>query len=280
MTERPDLFTYLDYRQFMEDWFEWKKEENPRYSHRAFTRRAGQKSPSFLKGVVEGRRNLTPASLPGVCTALGLDTSEEAFFGALVQLEQADTAAEQQEAWDRIAATRRFIESRRLEGEGIAYLTHWYYPAIRELSRIPGFRNDPDWIRHRVHPSLTLHQVETALASLKALGLLVEVDGQLEARDATIVTPHEVAGLAVRSYHNGMLDRAKDAIPAFKADQRHFLGVTANVPRSLLPTLKAELNALQERLSHLCDSAEDPPDEVIQINLHFFPLTTRNEEGP
>ncbi|MFK7928944.1 MAG: TIGR02147 family protein [Myxococcota bacterium] len=278
MTERPDLFTYLDYRLFLDDWFAWKKQDNARYSHRAFARRAGQKSPSFLKGLIEGRRNITPATLTPITAALDLDSSEANFFAALVQLEQADTDGEQQDAWDIIAATKRFLEARRIEGEGFAYLTHWYYPAIRELARIPGFRTDPEWIRRRVHPGLTPVQVQSALESLKTLGLLVEVDGRLESREATIVTPHEVAGLAVHNYHYGMLDRAKDAIRAFDPDERHFLGITATVPRSLLPTLKAELNAVTERLSDLCDSAKDEPEEVVQINLNFFPLTARFEE--
>ena len=279
MADSPDLFTYLDYRQFLDDWFAARKEANPRYSHRAFSRRSGQKSPSFLKDLIEGRRNLTPATLPGVITALGLDTSEASFFGALVQLEQADTAAEQQEAWDHIAATRRFLEARRIEGEGFAYLSRWYYPAIRELARIPGFRADPGWIRHRVHPTLTVRQVEAALESLKTLGVRGEGDGKLESREATLTTPREVAGLAVHNYHQGMLDRAKSAIDAFDPDDRHFLAVTATVPRSLLPTLKAELNALQARLCDLCDSAKDDAEEVVQINLHFFPLTTPTKES-
>ena len=59
--ERPSVFASLDHRQYLADWFAWKKEANPRFSHRAFARMAGQKSPSLALSVIAGRRNLTDA---------------------------------------------------------------------------------------------------------------------------------------------------------------------------------------------------------------------------
>ncbi|MEO0606297.1 MAG: TIGR02147 family protein, partial [Myxococcota bacterium] len=69
----PDVITYLDYRRFLHDWFEWKKTENARYSHRLFARRAGVRSPSLLLLVTEGKRNLTAVTTAGFCEAMGLD---------------------------------------------------------------------------------------------------------------------------------------------------------------------------------------------------------------
>ena len=50
----PVVFGYLDYRKYLRDWFDAKKLRNPRYSHRAFSRRTGQRSPSFLADVIKG----------------------------------------------------------------------------------------------------------------------------------------------------------------------------------------------------------------------------------
>ena len=56
----PDVHNYLDYRIFLSDWLQWKKEASPRFSHRGFVRRVGQKSPSLLVDIVAGRRSMTP----------------------------------------------------------------------------------------------------------------------------------------------------------------------------------------------------------------------------
>lgn len=279
----PSVFGYLDYRAYLRDWFAAKKNENPRYSHRLFSRRTGQRSPSFLSDVLKGRRNLTDDSIPRVCDALGISGEDAEFFTALVHLDQAGTAREKNQAWARLSATRHWKEARHLEGEGFRYLSHWYIPAVRELAALPGFRADAQWIATTLSPPIRPDQAESALQCLRDLGMLVQTDaGVWEPREVRITTPPEVSRLAVQNYHEGMLTLAREAIGRFKARDRHFLAVTAHVPQSLMPQVKRELNAMQTRLLELVDGATDPPDQVVQLHLHCFPLsepTLPGEDG-
>ncbi len=277
----PEIHRYLDYRAYLRDWFRAKKAANPRFSHRAFVRMAGQRSPSMLVDVIERRRNLTPTTTEAFCQAMKLSAADADFFTALVHLDQAETDSARNAAWSRLAATRRFRESRRLEGEGFEFLSRWYYPAIQELVKRPDFVADPAWVARALQPSITEAQARRALQLLQDLGLIVvHDDGTAEQADGSVTTPHEVAGLAVHNYHHGMLERAGESITRFRASQRHFVGLTVAIPASLVPQLKAELNAVQERLLDLCDGAEEPSDQVVQVGLHFFPLTTPPEAKP
>lgn len=279
----PTVFGYLDYRSFLRDWFAAKKEHNPRYSHRLFSRKTGQRSPSFLADLIKGRRNLTDEALPAVCKALGLEAEDAAFFAALVHLDQAGTAREKNAAWARLSATRHFREARRLEGEGFRYLSHWYIPAVRELAALDCFRAEPAWISRALRPEITVAQAEEALQCLLELGMLVEAEtGRWEPREVRVTTPPEVSRLAVQNYHEGMLQLAQTAIDRVPARERHFLAVTAHVPASLIPTLKRELNSMQTRLLELVDGASDPADAVVQLHLHCFPLSAPDlvEECP
>jgi uncharacterized protein (TIGR02147 family) len=278
MPSTPNLFEYLDYRKFLRDWFVAKKELNRRFSHRAFARRAGQRSPSTLSDVMEGRRNLTQSTTESFCKALAFTAEENSFFTLLVHLDQAKNTDERNRAYETIAATRRFKEARRIEGEGFRYLTHWYYPAIRELAQCPSFRNDPKWISDTLCPSITPSQAKRAVAELLDMGLLEEHDGSLRPTDATIVTPHEVRGLAANNYHQGNLSLAKKAINTFRPSERHFCGVTAAIPASLIPELKKEMNHIQERLLEFCNRPNEDDETVIQLNLHFFPLSQTIKE--
>ena len=276
----PDLFGYLDYRAWLRDWFGAKKAANPRFSHRAFVRMAGQRSPSMLVDVIERRRNLTTSTTESFCRALKLTSAQASFFTALVHLDQAETPAERNDAWSRIAATRRFREARKLEGDSVEFLSSWYYPAIHELTKHPDFRADPTWISRTLRPSITVAQARRALTVLEEMGL-IRVDGdRAEQREASVTTPHEVEGMVAHNYHLGMLQRAQESIDGFRAHQRHFVGLTVAVPNDLIPALKRELNAMQERLLDLCDSAESPADQVVQIGLHFFPLTESTVKEP
>lgn len=274
----PDLYGYLSYRAYLGDWYAARKAADARFSHRLFARRAGVSSPSLLNEVIAGRRNLTPRTVEGFVQAIGLDDDAAAFFGALVQLEQAETDDERNQAWERVASSRRFRTARPIEGATVRYLSNWYYPAIRELAFCRGFRPDPEWIRQQVFPRISAAQAREALDALLELGLLVRDGERVRPADVSLVTPHEVAGLAVHNYHHQMLQRARDAIEAASPSERHLLGVTVAIPDALVAQLKRELDAFQERVLHLCDEAisaagAPPAERVVQVHLCLVPLT-------
>lgn len=273
--EPPDIFAYLDYRKFLADWFHWRKAENPRFSHRLFARLAGQRSPSLLLSVVDRQRNLTPTTVASFGQAMKLNDDQQAFFEALVELDQGATDELRNAAWARVAATRRFREARKIEGEAFRCLSHWYYAAIHELAKQPDFEGDPEWIARVLRPKVKVSEARCALEELQSLGLLRvnQTTGRLEQADASLVTAHEVAGLAAHNYHRGMIGLAASSIERFPPAERHLLGVTVGVPEALLPALKAELNAFQARLLNLCDSAVGPVTRVVQLNLNLFPLS-------
>ena len=59
-TKGPEVFDYLDYRAFLRDHYLDKKQRQG-LSFRGFSKRAGLKSPNYLKLVIDGQRNLTEA---------------------------------------------------------------------------------------------------------------------------------------------------------------------------------------------------------------------------
>lgn len=271
---RPDVFATLDHRQFLADWFAWRKVENPRFSHRLFARLAGQSSPSLLVEVIKGKRNLTSATTAAFCKAMSLSEEESSCFDLLVQLDRATTDQERTELFGRLAAMRRFQAARRIEGDSFRYLSCWYIPAIRELATCAGFRADPEWIAATVCPAITPAQAQEALDVLAGLGMLhVAEDGAVSVADGSLVTPRQVAGLAAHNYHRGMLARATESIERHRAAERHLGGVTVAVPTELLPQLKQALAEFQERILDLCDGAEGARARVYQVGLQLFPLS-------
>lgn len=274
VTTDPDLFQHLDFRRYLGDWFAARKAANPRFSHRAFARKAGQASPSLLLAVIAGKRNLTPPTTLAFARAMGLDADEVDFFTALVELGQAESPEERAAAWEKVRAARRFREARRLDGDAVEYLSCWYYPAVRELATCAGFRADADWIAASLRPRITPAQAKKALDLLLSLGLLARrADGGVDVTATSVATPHEVAALAAYEYHRGMLERAAEALATATPSERHYCGVTVAIPASLVPLLKRELDAMQERLLDLCDSAEGPRQRVFQLNLQLLPLS-------
>ena len=267
----PDIFCYLNYRAFLLDWFTWRKTENKNFSHRVFARLAGQRSPSLLKHVIDGRRNLTPATMEAFASAMKLPPSAAAFFTKLVALEQATTPKKREICLSRILATQRFREASQLKGEALQVFDHWYFSAILEMVGCEGFQSEPSWIAQNLRPRIRVKEARQALDILTSLGLITKTDGHFKQTEAQLVTPHEVADVAANHYHLEMLDRAKDAIYNTPPQERHMLGLTVSIPATLVPELKQRLNQLQEEMLSLCE--QSPKEQVYQVNLSLFPLS-------
>lgn len=280
MPDAPVVYRYLDFRAYLRDWFAHRKEADPQFSARQFARLAGKTSPGLLAEVMDGDRDLTPAMVGAFARALGLSRPEADFFDALVQLDQATDTVARNHAWERISAVRAFQDARRIEGAAFQYLSCWWFPVVRELAHRADFRAEPAWIAKRIRPAITEAQARRALETLVELGLLAEGADGLKPTDAVVTTPHEVTGLAAHNYHRGMLERAIESIDRFPAEERHLLAATVSVPARLVPDLKQQLNAVQERILDLCGRFDGPAEQVLQVHLVLFPLSDRAGDAP
>ena len=273
--DAPDIFEYLDHRAFLRDWFDAKKSQNPRFSHRLFARLAGLRSPSALAHVVSGRRNLSPATVEAFSKAMKLDEERAGYFAALVGMAQGGTEGERERDRRAVEGARHFRAARRVDDESAPALSRWTCAAILELAQHPRFREDTAWIAATLRPPITPAQAGEALSLLEGAGLLTRgAAGRLRPAQEAVVTEVQTAAFAM-GYHREMLQRARDALEDVPQAERVFFGLTLSVPHSALDALRREMAAFGERALHLCDAAcaEAPADRVHQLNLQLFPLS-------
>src|ERR1035438_176071 len=84
----PRVFDYLDYREFLKDFYQHKKSLNPNFSLAVFSQKAGLATRNYLKRVIDGERPLSSESIPKFCLGLGLGVKEKVYFEALVNFNQ------------------------------------------------------------------------------------------------------------------------------------------------------------------------------------------------
>ena len=73
----PKVENYLNYREYLRDFYHYKKTVNSSYSYRVFTQKGNLRSSGHLKMVIEGERNLTHDSLEKFANALDLKTKKD-----------------------------------------------------------------------------------------------------------------------------------------------------------------------------------------------------------
>ncbi len=85
-----NIFDYLDYREYLNAMFLFRKKKDLSFSHRMFALKAGFKSSGFLKLVIDGKRNLTEDSIFKIAKAFELRENEYEYFKSLVYFNQSE----------------------------------------------------------------------------------------------------------------------------------------------------------------------------------------------
>jgi len=268
-----DLFKYLDYRRFLNDYYRVQKEKKGSlFSFRSFARLAGQSSPNFLKLVMDGKRNLGPDGIKGFAKALKLTKEEAVYFENLVHFNQCSTDDERNEWYKRLSASKKYREIKEIEKDYFVYFSRWYYAAIRELVLLPEFQENPDWIARKLSPPITVKEAGTALELLQKLGFLRREKGRLVQAERNITTAREIISLAIANFHRQMIQRAGESIERTKPDKRDISSLTIALSAEKFEEAKRRIQEFRRELNVLL-SEDVAPKSVYQINFQLFNLS-------
>lgn len=275
----PNIFEFLDYRAYLRAYYEAGKEHTTAFSYRYFAKQAGYSSPSFLRHVMRGERNLSSDSIVRFAKALDLDAEEKRFFNALVEYDQAENSLERRRAFELITASRRWKLAKRLDEGFFRYLSCWYYPVIREMTARDDFVEDVHWIASQLFPPVSPSEAKDALDVLLELGLIErDEEGRLHRGEPSLSTGHEVRSMGAGNYHRQMLERAAESIDSVDRDMRDLGAMTVCISPETVPELKKRIHEFREKLLDVCD--RDPePSVVYQFNTQLFPLSQWNDDN-
>jgi uncharacterized protein (TIGR02147 family) len=269
-----DVFGYLDYRAYLRDYYQAKKDAGRGFSYRAFSRRAGLKSPNYLKLVIDGDRNLTPQMAERFGKAVGLAEDALGYYIDLVAFNQAKSSAERNTHYGRLSSFRGYKKAHALDLAQAAYHSTWYIPAIRELAARTDFVGDAEWIAKMLLPPISRGDAQKALSILLDLGLLTKnADGRIVQTESLVSTGPETRGLHIGNYHRGMMERAAESIDLVPAGDRDISSLTLCLGEDGLRHVKERVQRFRRELLELSE-LEDDPRRVIQVNLQLFPLTS------
>ena len=272
-----DVFAFRDYREFLRAYYDHGRQAGSGVSLRAFSRRAGLRSPNYLKLVMDGARNLTSDAATRFAAAAGLRGEAAAYFCELVQFNQAKTALERGRAYERLRRFPRYRKVHKLDAAQEAYHSAWYLPAIRELIGHKDFRPDPKWIARKLAPPISPRDAQRALDTLVELQLAArDPDGTLRQTEALVETPDGPLSHHVVSFHRTMLERAALALDSVPREEREIAALTLCVSEPQLSELKQQLERFREQLLHLYGASRDAT-RVVQVNLQMFPLSVKED---
>ena len=272
--QKPSVFDYLSYRQYLRDMYAYLKRTVKGFSYRSFSLAAGFKSQSVLKQLIDGERNLAEDSIAGVAKALDLKKRETGYFHELVRFEQTGDSVEKREHLEALLRYKSNSRWRTLTEKSYSIYKDWYLAAIRERVATEGFREDVQWIAESMVPPIRPSQANKALRILQKNGFVRrDADGQLKPTESIIKTPPEVSSLVVRNFNRQMIARAQEALERVPVNKREISGMTVSCSHEMFSRIKKRVQSFKEEILHMIESEQKPPHEVFQFNVQLFPLS-------
>ncbi len=272
------IYSYTNYRKFLSDYYQDKKQNTSFFSFRYFSKKAGFSSPSLLKFVINGERNLAPESVEKFIEALGLAKNEGAYFRALVNFNQAKSEKLKNRHYEELLGL--------LPGSGLSVMERgqfqvydeWYHIPVRELVALEDFQEDAKWIAGRLTPPIKSLEAERSLKLLKSLGFLkYNEDKRLVQSEPFITTGDEVKSLLIRKFHDHMIQLGRESIERFPKEEREISSLTVCVSEKSFREIKTRISVFEDELLEILSKSTDKCSYVYQLNFQFFPLARPKE---
>jgi len=276
-----NIYIYLEYRKYLQDYYSFKKSLSKSFTYREFTKSAGFNSPNFLQLLIQGKRNLGKSSISKISNALNHSREEAAYFELLVHFDQAKTVEEKSRFLAALSDLRKPYQISQINELQFEHLRTWYHKAIRELLGFYAF-NEKEVYAYRklaalLSPPITESEARKSVKLLLKLGLLKRDDrGGIMQADRFITTGDEVRNLCVRAFHQSMIDRAKESVDLIGPQFRDISSLTVSISDDGFALLKTELQLFRKRLLEIVKN-DSNPQNVYQVNFQMFPLTNRKK---
>lgn len=274
--EHRKIFEYLDYREFLRDYYQSKKAANPAFSLRAFSDKIGFKAKDFISRVMQGDKNLSTQSIQKIVTGLKFGKREASFFEDLVWFNQAETMDEKNSWFQKMQNELKIV--RFTEGQHqLAFYqyqvySHWRHLVVRSLIGMYGFHGDFTSLAKSVHPTITIEEAQESVELLEKCNLVKKnEDGSYELVNKDITTGDRTSKIALRGFHQHCLALGAESIDRDPPTMRNISGLTLGISQAGYEKIVERMSAFRKEIAQIANEDKDA-DKVYQMQLLLFPI--------
>jgi uncharacterized protein (TIGR02147 family) len=270
-----DVYQYLDYREFLKDYYEHKKTELLFFSYRFFAKKIGI-NYSILVRILNKSLHLSEKKIEGVIKACHLNEKEGNFFEVLVCFNKAKNAKNAQIYFDKLLSIKSFRQDVLLANQ-FEFFKKWYYTALWTFLQKAPFTGNFKELGLKLNPSLSVAETKSAIKLLVDLGLVEkDAQGTYRAIHTNVTTGQAWHSLAITEYQKAMIQLGYESLDRFPKKYRDVSTVTINLPRESLEEIREFIGKFRRSMIKLAEGYT-VAGSVYQLNIQLFPLT--NEEA-
>lgn len=266
----PDLFTYLEYRDYLKDAYEERRKSQPYFSYRFIGNRVGMDS-SYLTRVLQKKIHLGDDLVERMAGAFGLTGDSLEYFLNLVAFNKARNEGQARVFHEQLMRLRG-VGYRIVREDQEEYFANWVHVALRSLLDYAPFDGDYEALGARLFPAISGEEVKRAVFLLERLGMARRTATGYEILDAHLHSGENWTAGAIKEFQKTTMELASRSLDTVPPAHRDISTMTMNIDAQTLEDLKVMVREFQENVAKLVGAAPGS-DRVYQMNLQLFPLS-------
>lgn len=272
--ERPNVFSHLDSRQFLNLYFKWKKRTDGT-TKRSVAQHLGL-AESYLSMFLKGERSLSDDALEKLSQHIGLNRSETSYLQLLYQLTNEKDLNQQAKLVERLRRFTGYREVNPLEAVSAKYLSKWFHVAIRELSYKPDFQLDAKWIKSELEFQVGSQEIESAIDFLLENEFItLDMKGNIQVKERVIQLRQQTLKPALAEFHTQLLKIAIESIATVPSTERNITGHTQLVGESTARQAMEIMKQAEAEIKSLIKNSKEEGTRVYHFSFLSVPLTKK-----
>ena len=238
--------------------------KNPSYSIRAFSKKVGVSS-SALSEILNGKRQVSAKIVQRISDRLYFSPKEtKALLNLFPQKKSKGKGS-----------TAQIKEFTQLGMDQFHVISDWYHFAILSLSETSGYKDEPEWLAHRL--GVSVKKIKMALERLQRLNMVRrDRQGVLRATGEEFSTTDGVSNVSVRKSHSQNLELAQGSLDRDDVGFRDFTAMTMAMDPDKLEEAKKMIREFRDKLCAYLESGKKK--EVYKLCVQLFPLSHREKQ--
>ncbi len=266
----PDLFTYLEYREYLKDAYEERRKLQPYFSYRFIGNKVGMDS-SYLTRLFQKKLHLGDDLIERMAGAFGLTDTSLEYFRNLVSFNKAKNEVQARVFHEQLMRLRG-VGYQVVREDQEEYFSNWIHVALRSLLDYMPFDGDYDALGARLSPPVCADEAKHAVFLLERLGMARRTESGYEILDNHLHSGDNWRHEAIKTFQKTTMELASRSLDAVPPAQRDISTMTMNIDTETLEDLKIMVREFQENVAKLVENATHS-DRVYHLNIQLFPLT-------
>ena len=283
----PSLSQYVDYRDYLADFFKQRVEQTSQrlrpYSYSDFSAAANIKSPNYLKLIIEGKRNLSLDMCGKFSKALKHNRAESKEFELLVQYCQEKDPLKRNGCLKDLSEYRakKSIASGEINSQTWDQISNWLVWVLYAMVDQGDVEFTPSSLRKLMRGQVNEGQIAHALEKLQKSGdITIDENGRAFKTATMMKDADKVPAELVRKIQSELIYLGQEALHKYGPKEREVSGFTMAMTEKEYEWVRYELRKLRKHIQKeiITKREEEKGERVYQMNIQLFPVTDKAEE--